>query len=120
MVLASEVGIGIIGKFKSFRNILRRRCFHREQLLWDRRTSSSLTQKDNVSLEDLRGMLFIHREAGTRTRVQIEQWLREHQVAQLVSIEVGHIEAVKKRLKRDRASQSCLRLSSNANYRQIL
>ncbi|MDY0091607.1 MAG: LysR family transcriptional regulator [Candidatus Vecturithrix sp.] len=96
MVLASEVEIGIIRKIQEFPQHLTATLFHREQLLWIAAPHHPLTQKENVSLEDLRGMLFIHREAGTRTRVQIEQWLREHQVAQLVSIEVGHIEAVKK------------------------
>lgn len=96
MVLASKVEVGIMRKIKEFPSHLTAVFLHSEKLLCIAAPHHPLAQQKTVSIHDLHGALFINREAGTRTRVQIEQWMRDHHITHLTTIDVGHIEAVKK------------------------
>lgn len=95
-VLASEVEIGIIRKIRDFPAHLTATRLHSERLVWIAAPRHPLTGQQVVSLHELRDMPFINREAGTRTRDQIEQWMQKQQMHFLPTIDVGHIEAVKK------------------------
>ncbi len=96
MVLESKVEVGIMRKIKEFPSHLMATFLHSEKLLCIAAPHHPLAQQKTVSIHDLQGMLFINREAGTRTRKQIEQWLLDQRLTTLNSIDVGHIEAVKK------------------------
>lgn len=95
-VLASEVEIGIVRKIRDFPPHLAATRLHSERLVWIAAPQHPLSGQKVVSLHELRDIPFINREAGTRTRDQIEQWMQEQQINFLPTIDVGHIEAVKK------------------------
>ncbi len=96
MILESKVEVGIMRTVEHFPPSLRATFLHGEKLLCIAAPHHPLAQKQTLDIQDLQGMLFINREAGTRTRKQVEQWLFDQHLTTLNSIDVGHIEAVKK------------------------
>ncbi len=96
MLLESKVELGIILKSEDLPSSLSTTFLHAEKLLCIAAPHHPLAQKATVSMHDLQGMLFINREAGTSTRAQIERWLLEQRLTTINTIDVGHIEAVKK------------------------
>lgn len=96
MVLASKVEVGIMRKIKDFPVHLTATFLLSEKLLCIAAPHHPLAQKKVISIDDLQGTQFINREAGTRTRDQIGQWMLDHHITHLTTIDVGHIEAVKK------------------------
>ena len=96
MILASEVEVGIIRKIRDFPTHLSTTFLHTEKLLWIAAPHHPLVQQKPISLDQLQGTVFINREAGTRTREQVDQWLQKHRLTSMTPIDVGHIEAVKK------------------------
>ena len=95
-VLASEVEVGIARKIRDFPSHLTVTLLHSERLLWIAAPHHPLIEKQVVSVDVLQHIPFINREAGTRTRNQIEEWMHAHHMSFLPTIDVGHIEAVKK------------------------
>ena len=96
MILESKVEIGIMRKVDEFPSSLTATFLHSERLLCIASPQHTLAQKNSLSIHDLQGMLLVNREAGTRTRTQIERWLLEQRLTTINTIDVGHIEAVKK------------------------
>jgi DNA-binding transcriptional LysR family regulator len=96
MLLESKIEIAIIRKIQKFPAHLSATFLRTERLLCIAAPHHPLAQPKPLSIADLQGGLFINREAGTRTRVQIDQWLYDHQLTNFSSIDMGHIEAVKK------------------------
>ncbi|PIE35587.1 hypothetical protein CSA56_03655 [candidate division KSB3 bacterium] len=96
MVLESKVELGIMRKVEEFPSSLMSTFLHGEKLLCIASPHHQLAHKKSIPIHSLQGLLFINREAGTRTRKQIEQWLLEQHLTTINSIDVGHIEAVKK------------------------
>jgi DNA-binding transcriptional LysR family regulator len=96
MLLESKIELGIMRKIGEFPSSLAASFLHSEKLLCIASPQHALAQKETLPIHDLQGMLFVNREAGTRTRTQIERWLQEQRLTTINTIDVGHIEAVKK------------------------
>ena len=95
-VLTSEVEIGIVRKIDTFPAHVAATFLHSEPLIWIAAPHHALPANRALSLDEVRDIPFINRETGTRTRNQIEQWMRDHAMSRLSTLDVGHIEAVKK------------------------
>jgi DNA-binding transcriptional LysR family regulator len=100
-VLASEVEIGIVRKIRQFPSHITATFLHSERLVWIAAPNHPLPANTTLSLDNIRDIPFINRENGTRTRVQIEQWMHDHAMQRLSTIDVGHIEAVKKAVEQE-------------------
>ena len=96
MLLESKVELGIIRQVDELPPSLTATFLHAEKLLCIASPRHPLAQRERLSVSELQGMLFINREAGTRTRAQIERWLLDQRLTTINTIDVGHIEAVKK------------------------
>ncbi len=94
-VLTSEVEIGIARKIHEFPPHIAATFLRSERLIWIASPRHPLPANTVLTFADVRDIPFINREPGTCTREQIKHWMEEHAM-HLPTLDVGHIEAVKK------------------------